>query len=124
MTSRMILEDLNAKKALLSRAIQAVDADKRQQGTHLQSSGLRAHFPKPVCVEVTAMSEESMVAEALRWEEREEKVATENKEWVREKNRVILERGKEVEQSGWKDAVPEEQEGEEELIGALVKACL
>ena len=42
---------------------------------------------------------------------------------MKEKNRVILERGKEVEQSGWKDAVPEEQE-EEELIGALVKAWL
>lgn len=123
MTNRIILEELNAKKALLSRVVQEVDADKQQQGTHLQGSELRTCFPKPVCVEVTGISDESMVAKALRWEEREKEVVKENKEWVKEKNRVILERGKEVEQSGWKDAVPEEQE-EEELIGALVKAWL
>lgn len=123
MTNRIILEELNEKKALLSRVVQEVDADKQQQGTYLQGSELRACFPKPVCVEVTGISDESMVAKALRWEEREKEVVKENKEWVKEKNRVILERGKEVEQSGWKDAVPEEQE-EEELIGALVKAWL
>ena len=122
---RAVYEELSAKKAQLCERIQTAEASRPPQGARLRSSGIRGCFPQPVCVEATTVSEATMVGEALRWVERKEEEANEDKEWVRERNRVILEKGKATEAAGWEDTEPETQkELAEELIGALMKARL
>ena len=103
---RAVYEELSAKKAQLCERIQMAEASRPPQGARLRSSGIRGCFPQPVCVEATAVSEATMVGEALRWVERKEEEANEDKEWVRERNRVILEKGKATEAAGWRTRRP------------------
>lgn len=82
---RAVYEELSAKKAQLCEKIQTAEASRPPQDARLRSSGIRGCFPQPVCVEATTVSEATMVGEALRWVERKEEEAKEDKEWVREK---------------------------------------
>ena len=126
MTTRKLCEELNAKKAALHKAIQTAETSRQPRDARLPGSELRKCFPQPVCFEVTAVSETTMVGEALRWEEKKEEAVKEDKEWMKEKNRAILERGKATEKAGWDEGeVPEAQEElAEELMSALAKARL
>lgn len=122
---RAVYEELSAKKAQLCERIQTAEAQQAATGRALAEQWNTWVLPAAVCVEATAVSEATMVGEALRWVERKEEEANEDKEWVRERNRVILEKGKATEAAGWEDTAPETQkELAEELIGALMKARL
>ena len=112
LTSRRVCEEMEQKKKSIEQRLRALRSSTTEnRSTPRQSSpDLRRRFAQPVVIRVTELDDESLLSTALRRGAVEEKRKEDNTKWKEEKNRVILNRGLEMEKGVVSDTVGENAE--------------
>ena len=105
-------EEMEQKKKSIEQRLRALRSSTTEnRSTPRQSSpDLRRRFAQPVVIRVTELDDESLLSAALRRGAVEEKREEDNTKWKEEKNRVILNRGLEMEKGVVSDTVGENAE--------------
>ena len=103
---------MEQKKKSIEQRLRALRSSTTEnRSTPRQSSpDLRRRFAQPVVIRVTELDDESLLSAALRHGAVEEKREEDNTKWKEEKNRVILNRGLEMEKGVVSDTVGENAE--------------